>query len=87
MDSTLDNSNITIFNHSTAQKFWIELGKCIQEEIKNASPAIQQMLEEDYPKLLKCYCEMTKKLNFTTYSLKYSNCFLIQCYKNWCVNF
>ncbi|KAI4465399.1 conserved oligomeric golgi complex component 5 [Holotrichia oblita] len=44
-------------------------GKCIEEEIRNASPAVQQLLEEDYPQLLKCYCEMTKKLNFNTYSL------------------
>ncbi|KAI4465405.1 conserved oligomeric golgi complex component 5 [Holotrichia oblita] len=69
LDSTLNNISIMVITHLTAQKFWDELGKCIEEEIRNASPAVQQLLEEDYPQLLKCYCEMTKKLNFNTYSL------------------
>ncbi|KRT82944.1 hypothetical protein AMK59_3911, partial [Oryctes borbonicus] len=69
LDSTLDNISIMVLNHSTAQKFWTELLKCIEEEIRNASPAIQQMLEEDYPQLLKCYSDMTKKLTFNAYSL------------------
>lgn len=70
LDCTLDNISIMVLNHSTAQKFWTDLAKCIEEEIRNSSPAIQQMLEEEYPQLLKSYCEMTKKLNFSTYSLK-----------------
>lgn len=49
---------------SVAASFWSGFGKLLQEEIKNSSSAIQQMLEEDYPKLLKLYCELINKLKY-----------------------
>lgn len=50
--------------NSVALNFWIGLGESLQEEIKKSSSVIQQMLEEDYPKLLKLYCELVNKLKY-----------------------
>lgn len=61
---TLDELHIQNIDKNLASQFWNKLGKVIQDEIKQSSPALQQMLEEDYPKLLKNYYEMTKKLNY-----------------------
>ncbi|CAG9771942.1 unnamed protein product [Ceutorhynchus assimilis] len=47
-----------------ASSFWKKLGEIVQEEIKQTSSAVLQMLEEDFPKLLKYYYEMMKKLDY-----------------------
>ncbi|XP_065163267.1 conserved oligomeric Golgi complex subunit 5 [Atheta coriaria] len=68
---TLTNINRDFDDLSS--NFWNSLGDVISEEVKNAVPSVQQMLEEDYPKLLKCYCDMIKKLRYEKYSFDRSN--------------
>ncbi|KAL3282359.1 hypothetical protein HHI36_005545 [Cryptolaemus montrouzieri] len=68
LQTTLSNMNIPDTKHDLAQKFWTELGKNIQEQIGTASSSIQQMLEEDYPRLLRCYFDISKKLNYDCFS-------------------
>lgn len=58
-------------NENLANDFWNKLGNCIQEEVNKSSPAIQQMLETDYPKLLKNYFEMYTRLNYDQFKFKY----------------
>lgn len=50
--------------------FWTGFGKLLQEEIKNSSSAIQQMLEEDYPNLMKSYYELTNKLKYEDFKFE-----------------
>lgn len=64
LQQTLNELHIQNIDKNLASQFWNKLGVVIQEEIKQSSPAVGQMLEEDYPKLLKNYYEMTKKLNY-----------------------
>lgn len=54
-----------------ASNFWSGFGQMLQEEIKHSSCAIQQMLEEDYPKLLKLYCELVNKLKCEEFKYEY----------------
>lgn len=56
--------NLPNTDNSVAMKFWNGFGELFQGEIKIASSAIQQMLEEDYPKLVKLYCELIGKLKY-----------------------
>lgn len=60
----MNNLNIQNVDLNVATKFWGKFGCLLQEEIKRSSNTIQQMLEEDYPKLLKCYYELVTKLNY-----------------------
>ncbi|XP_017779416.1 PREDICTED: conserved oligomeric Golgi complex subunit 5 [Nicrophorus vespilloides] len=60
-----------------ALNFWNSLGDIITSEIKNGSASVQQMLEEDYPKLLKCYYDMMQKLNYDKFN--YSRSILEKC--------
>lgn len=63
LQTALNELHLQNVNKNLASSFWIQLGEVIQEETKRASPAVVQTLEEDYPKLLKNYHEMVKKLN------------------------
>ncbi|XP_060527805.1 conserved oligomeric Golgi complex subunit 5 [Cylas formicarius] len=47
-----------------SSQFWKNLSQLLKEELTQSSPAVIQALEDDYPKLLKIYCEMIKKLNY-----------------------
>lgn len=70
MQNSMNELNLQ--NDSTvALDFWTGFGQMLQEEIKNSSSAIQQMLEEDYPKLLKLYCELVKKLKCDEFKYEY----------------
>lgn len=51
-------------DQNIASTFWTKFGEILQDEIQKTTSAVRQMLEEDYPKLLKNYCEMTKKLKY-----------------------
>lgn len=66
--------NITV-NFNVAQTFWLKFGEMLQDEIRKSSAAIQQMLEEDYPNILKYFYEMTNKLKYDEYSFKYKKTF------------
>lgn len=57
-------------DNAVAIKFWDGFGELFQEEIRISSSAIQQMLEEDYPKLLKLYCELIGKLKYEEFKYK-----------------
>lgn len=63
-------NSITNVDLNVAHQFWTRLGEIMQEEIKSSTAAIQQALEEDYPKLLKGYYEMTKKLKYEPFNFK-----------------
>lgn len=54
-----------------ASNFWNKLGDTIVEELKKAPTSTQQILETEFPKLLKCYSELTAKLNYDQYVYKY----------------
>ncbi|XP_057656246.1 conserved oligomeric Golgi complex subunit 5 [Diorhabda carinulata] len=64
---TLNNLYLPNGDFNIAEKFWMQFGKILQEEIQNSSLAVKQTIEEDYPKLLKCYLDMTNKLKFDTF--------------------
>lgn len=66
----MDGLNLHNFESNIAVKFWENFGPILQEEIKKSSSAIQQMLEEDYPKLLKFYYDLTKKLKCEHFSFE-----------------
>nr|XP_023014138.1 conserved oligomeric Golgi complex subunit 5 [Leptinotarsa decemlineata] len=65
---TMNNVHFSNGEFGIASKFWNEFGKLLQEEIQKSSSAVQQMLEDDYPKLLKSFFELTKKINYTSFS-------------------
>ncbi|XP_022914460.1 conserved oligomeric Golgi complex subunit 5 [Onthophagus taurus] len=67
LETTLNNMNVIVEQNEISPDFWNQLSKCIKEEIENSNSAVQQMLEDDYPKLLKCYYEMTLKLNYNNF--------------------
>lgn len=54
-----------------ASRFWNSLCDTIVEEFKKSSSAVQQLFETEYPKLLKCYSEMTSKLKYNQFDFKY----------------
>ncbi|ERL92500.1 conserved oligomeric Golgi complex subunit 5 [Dendroctonus ponderosae] len=64
LQKTLNEIHTENIDKHLAKQFWSKLGKAIQEEIKQSSAAVVQTLEQDYPKLLKNYYEMMKKLNY-----------------------
>lgn len=78
---TLNELNITQ-NLDVAHTFWHRFGTILQDEVKKSSPAIQQMLEEDYPNILKYFHEMIHKLKYETFDFdrkvlqKYENSYL-----------
>ncbi|CAG9825143.1 unnamed protein product [Phaedon cochleariae] len=72
LQTTLNNLHLPNSNFNIATDFWGSLGKILQEEIKKSSSAIQQMLEEDYPKLLKCYFELTKKTKYDPFPFEHN---------------
>ncbi|KAJ8954370.1 hypothetical protein NQ318_011043 [Aromia moschata] len=53
-------------------KFLGEIWRTSREEIKKSSSAVQQTLEEDYPKLLKHYYELTKKLKYSKFNFDHN---------------
>ncbi|XP_030751330.1 conserved oligomeric Golgi complex subunit 5 [Sitophilus oryzae] len=61
---TINELHLSNIDKNLANKFWTDLGKIIQEEINQSSVAVQQILETDYPKLLKKYYDMANKLNY-----------------------
>ncbi|XP_018576829.1 conserved oligomeric Golgi complex subunit 5 [Anoplophora glabripennis] len=65
---TLSGLNMQNVEQNIAIMFWTKFGEILQEEIQKTTSAVQQMLEEDYPKLLKNYCEMTKKLKYDQFT-------------------
>lgn len=70
LQSSLDNLDDYDLEIDVATQFWERLGKVISEQIKNASDTAVQMLEEDYPKLLKYYCEMIQRLGCVEFKFK-----------------
>ncbi|KAK9869808.1 hypothetical protein WA026_003539 [Henosepilachna vigintioctopunctata] len=72
LQTTLINMNFHGAEIDIAEKFWESLGIIIKTQIENAHSSIQQMLEEDYPKLLRCYFDISKKLNYEHFSLNHT---------------
>lgn len=63
----LENYNLGI---NIASQFWDKLGRVITEQIRNSSDTAVQMLEEDFPKLLKYYYEMIQRLGCKEFTFK-----------------
>lgn len=55
-----------------ATDYWARLGAIISEEIGDASSAVKQMLEEEYPKLLQCFHNMSQKLDYDKFTFNRS---------------
>ncbi|XP_076269956.1 conserved oligomeric Golgi complex subunit 5 four way stop [Rhynchophorus ferrugineus] len=70
--TTLNELHLSETDENSAKNFWNKLGNCIQEEINKSSPVIQQMLETDYPKLLKSYYEIYTRLNYDQFEFNRS---------------
>lgn len=70
LQSSIDNLDGYDLEIDVAARFWAKLGQVISEQIKNASDTALQMLEEDYPKLLKYYYEMIQRLGCTEFNFK-----------------
>ncbi|KAK4878939.1 hypothetical protein RN001_007085 [Aquatica leii] len=70
LQETLNTLNLYTNNDDIASSFWNKLCECIVDEITNSSSAVQQMLEADYPKLLKCFKDMVHKLSFENFTFK-----------------
>ncbi|XP_050507229.1 conserved oligomeric Golgi complex subunit 5 [Diabrotica virgifera virgifera] len=68
LHNTLSNLYLVHSDLNIAEKFWIGFGKVFQEEIQKSTLALKQTLEEDFPKLLKCYYEMTNKLKYDLFA-------------------
>lgn len=64
LHNSLNELNLQNTEQNVAKDFWIKFGKLLHEETTNVSSAIKQMWEDDYPKLLKLYCELIKKLKY-----------------------
>uniref|UniRef100_A0A1Y1KUH6 Conserved oligomeric Golgi complex subunit 5 n=1 Tax=Photinus pyralis TaxID=7054 RepID=A0A1Y1KUH6_PHOPY len=56
--------------HTVASTFWDRLCNYIIEEMNNSGAAVRQLLEVDYPKLLKLYNDMILKLNYNHFGFK-----------------
>ncbi|KAF5273590.1 hypothetical protein FQR65_LT04588 [Abscondita terminalis] len=70
LQDTLSTLNLYTNNDDVATLFWNKLCDCIVDEISNSSSAVQQMLEADYPKLLKCFKDMVHKLSYDNFIFK-----------------
>lgn len=70
LQSSIDNLDGYDLEIDVAARFWVKLGQVISEQIKNASETALQMLEEDYPKLLKFYYEMIQRLGCAEFNFK-----------------
>lgn len=70
LQTTINTMNGQNIPSDIAKKFWGKLGQVIQDEIKRSPSAVQQMLEDDYPKLLKCFFDMFEKLKYQPYSFE-----------------
>lgn len=70
LQSTIDNLDGYDLEIDVASRFWEKLGNVITEQIKIASDTVVQMLEEDYPKLLKYYYEMIQRLGCAEFNFK-----------------
>lgn len=70
LQAMADNTENNNLNLNIAAQFWERLGCIISEQIKTSSDTIVQMLEEDYPKLLKCYYDMIQRLNYKDFPFK-----------------
>ncbi|XP_066261823.1 conserved oligomeric Golgi complex subunit 5 [Euwallacea similis] len=64
LQTILNELHIQSIDKNLAAQFWFQLGALIQDVINQSTLAVVQTLEEDYPKLLKNYYEMVKKLNY-----------------------
>lgn len=70
LQTILNDLDVHGVNINIASQFWSKLGQIIAEEIKISPSTVLQMLEEGYPKLLKCYYEMCRRLNYGEYNFK-----------------
>ncbi|XP_045470713.1 conserved oligomeric Golgi complex subunit 5 [Harmonia axyridis] len=68
LQNSLHNLNLQNKEIDLATKFWTSLGKKIQEQINSAPYSVQQILSEDYPRLLRCYLDISKKMNYEYFS-------------------
>ena len=59
-----------VIDFDVSEIFWSKLCECICTEITNSSGAVQQMLEDEYPKLVNMYNEMTQRLNYKPFVYK-----------------
>lgn len=72
LQTAINNLSAQNIDNDVASKFWTKLGQVIQTEIKNASSAVQQMLDEEYPKILKCFYDMYEKLKYDKFVFKWA---------------
>lgn len=70
LQSSIDHLDSYDLDIDVASRFWTKLGQVISEQLRNASDTVLQMLEEDYPKLLKYYYEMIQRLSSAKLSFK-----------------
>lgn len=63
LQTSLNSLNARNCDLHAASEYWQSLGNVISEEINNSSQVVSQMFDEEYPKLLKYYYDMVKKLN------------------------
>lgn len=70
LQTVLSDLNAGEIAKNFASNFWNLLGNSIVDEFKKAPVSTQQIFETEYPKLLKCFSEMTIKLNYNNYLYK-----------------
>ncbi|KAK5645700.1 hypothetical protein RI129_004164 [Pyrocoelia pectoralis] len=70
LQETLMTFHLHACNDQIASNFWNQLCDCLVQEINNSSAAVRQLLEVDYPKLLKLYKDLVLKLNFDHFYFK-----------------
>lgn len=67
LQTTLNHMNCPHFKENIAKQFWERLNEVFVTEMNKASASVQQMLVDDYPKVLKSYYSMTQKLNYNEF--------------------
>lgn len=67
LQTTLNHMNCPEIKENIAKQFWGKLNEVFVAEMNKASASVQQMLVDDYPKVLKSYYSMMQKLNYNEF--------------------
>lgn len=60
--------NNSLQYESFSTNFWNKITETAITEMKNSSVVYQNIFEEDYPRILKMYCDLIRKLNTKEYA-------------------
>lgn len=60
--------NNSLQYESFSTNFWNKITEIAITEMKNSSVVYQNIFEEDYPRILKMYCDLIRKLNTKEYA-------------------